>query len=128
MAPRKHLGAELFKHLTKTHLVRLPYKGSGPAISAMLSGHAHVFLSTVPSGQPLSQAGQLRAMVAATARRILTLPNLPMLEEQGEKGMDMSSNYCLLAPSGTPTNVIQFLNEEVCKILALADVRDHIAK
>ena len=57
-----------------------------------------------------------------------TLPNLPTLEEQGAKGMDVSGNYGLLAPAGTPTTVIPFLNEEVSKIRALADVRDHLAK
>jgi len=124
----QHLGAELFKHLTKTNLVHLPYKGSGPAISAMMAGDVQVFFSTVPSVQPLAQAGRLRAVAAATAKRIPTLPNLPTLEEQGVKGMDVSGNYGLLAPAGTPANVIQFLNDEVGKILALQDVREHLAR
>ena len=124
----QHLGAELFKHLTKTQLTHLPYKGSGPAIAAMLSGDVQVFFSTVPSVQPLAQAGKLRAVAAATAKRIPTLPQLPTLDEQGVKGMDVSGNYGLLAPAGTPAGVIQFLNDEVGKILTLTEVREYLAK
>lgn len=67
-------------------------------------------------------------MAAATARRIPTLPNLPTLEEQGVRGLDVSGNNSLLTPAGTPTNVIPFLNEELSKILALADARDRLDK
>lgn len=124
----QHLGGELFKYLTKTNLVHVPYKGSGPAIAAMLSGDVQVFFSTVPSVQPLAQAGKLKSIAAATAKRIPTLPALPTLEEQGIKGMDVSGNYGLLAPAGTPGNIVQFVNEETGKVLAMPEVRDFLAK
>jgi tripartite-type tricarboxylate transporter receptor subunit TctC len=124
----QHLGAELFKYLTKTNLVHIPYKGSGPAIAAMMSGEVQIFFSTVPSVQPLVQAGRLKAIAAAVAKRIPTLPELPTLDEQGIRGMDVSGNYGLLAPAGTPASIVQYLNEEVGKVLALADVRDSLAR
>lgn len=67
-------------------------------------------------------------MAAATAKRIPTLPNPPTLEDQGVKGMDVSGTYGLLAPAGTPARVIQFLNEEIGKILALPYVREYLAQ
>ncbi len=124
----QHLGAELFKHLTKTQLTHVPFKGAGPAISAMLSGDLQVFFSTVPSVQPLAQSGKLKAIAAAVAKRIPTLPDLPTLEEQGVRGMDISGNYGLLVPAATPATVIRYLNEEVGKVLATPEVRDHLAK
>ncbi len=123
----QHLGAELFRYLTKTDMVHIPYKGSGPAIAAMLSGEVQVFFTTVPSVHALVNAGRLRLIAAAVAKRVPTLPDLPTLEEQGLKGVDVTGNYGLLAPLGTPANIIQFLNSEVGKVLALADVRDFLA-
>ena len=124
----QHLGAELFKYLTKTNLVHVPYKGSGPAIAAMMSGDVQVFFSTVPSVQSLVQAGRLKAIAAAVAKRIPMLPDLPTLEEQGIRGMDVSGNYGLLAPAGTPADIVQYLNEQVRKVLALQEVRDSLAR
>lgn len=124
----QHLGAELFKHLTKTNMVHIPFKGAGPALSAMMSGDVQVFFSTVPSVQPLAQAGKLKAIAAAVARRIPTLPDLPTLEEQGVRGMDISGIYGLLVPTATPVSVIRLLNEEVIKALAMPEVRDSLAK
>ncbi len=124
----QHLGAELFKYLTKTSMVHLPFKGAGPAISAMLSGDVQVFFSTVPSVQPLAQSGKLKAIAAAVAKRIPTLPDLPTLEEQGVRGMDISGNYGLLAPAGTPAAVIHYLNDAVGKLLITPEVRDPLAK
>jgi tripartite-type tricarboxylate transporter receptor subunit TctC len=122
------LGAELFKHLTKTQLTHIPFKGAGPAISAMLAGDVQVFFSTAPSVQPLAQAGKLKAIAAAVAKRIPTLPELPTLEEQGIRGMDISGNYGLLVPAATPVAAIRYLNEAVGKALATAEVRDALAK
>jgi tripartite-type tricarboxylate transporter receptor subunit TctC len=124
----QHLGAELFKHLTRTNLVHVPYKGSGPAIAAMLSGEVQVFFSTVPSVQPHVQTGKLKAVAAATAKRIPTLPDMPTLEEQGIRGMDVAGNYGLLAPSGTPASIIQFLSDHVGRILAMPEVREFLAR
>lgn len=124
----QHLGAELFKYLTKTDMAHVPYKGSGPAIAAMMSGDVQVFFSTVPSVQPLVQARRLKAIAAAVAKRIPTLPDLPTLVEQGIRGMDVSGKYGLLAPAGTPASIVRYLNEEVGKILAMQEVRDHLAK
>ncbi len=124
----QHLGAELFKHLTKTNLVHVPFKGAGPAIAAMLSGDLQVFFSTVPSVQPLAQAGKLKAIAAAVAKRIPTLPDLPTLEEQGVRGMDVSGIYGLLAPAATPASAIRFINEEAGKALATTEIRDYLAK
>ena len=97
-------------------------------IAAMMSGDVQVFFSTVPSVQPLVQAGRLKAIAAAVAKRIPTLPDLPTLEEQGIRGMDVSGNYGLLAPAGIPAGIVQFLNEEVGKVLALPEVRDSLAR
>lgn len=107
----------------------LPVK-TGPElmISAMLSGDLQVFFSTVPSVQPLAQAGKLKAVAAAVAKRIPTLPDLPTMEEQGVRGMDISGNYGLLVPAATPAMVIRYLNDEVGKVLATPEVRDHLAK
>ena len=124
----QHLGAELFKHLTKTQLTHIPFKGAGPAISVMLAGDVQVFFSTAPSVQPLAQAGKLKAIAAAVAKRIPTLPELPTLEEQGIRGMDISGNYGLLVPAATPVAAIRYLNEAVGKALATAEVRDALAK
>lgn len=123
----QHLGAELFKHLTKTDLVHIPFKGSGPAITAMLSGDVQVMFTTAPSVQPFIGNNRLRALAAAVSKRIPTMPSLPTLEEQGIRGMDVSGNYGLLAPVGTPAQIVTFLNSEVGKVLAMREVRDFLA-
>ncbi len=124
----QHLGAELFKYLTKTDMVHVPFKGSGPAIVAMLSGEVQVFFTTVPSVQSHIERSKLKALAAAVSMRIPTLPSLPTLEEQGIRGMDVSGNYGLLVPAGTPNHIVQFLNAEVAKVLAIPEVRNFLAR
>jgi len=119
-----HLAAELFKTMTGTSMVHVPYKGNTQAFSDLVSGQLSVSFPTIPSALPLMQGGRLRALAVTSSKRSALLPAVPTMAEAGLPGYDASTWYGLLAPAGTPTAVVGKLHQEVARIAQLPEVRD----
>ena len=113
-----HLAGELFKSMTGTYMVHLPYRGSGPAIMDMLAGTADVMFDNLPSSMAQIKAGKLKALAVTSRQRSAALPDVPTVEEAaGLKGFDATSWFGLLAPAGTPPDIVNRVQQEVAKSL-----------
>ena len=120
----QHLMGELFKAATGTQIAHIPYRGAAPAAAALLAGDTQVAFSTPTNILPYVKSGKLRALASSTARRSPFSPDLPTLAEAGVAGFEYSSWTGLLAPAGTPREVIQKIYEAVSKSLAEKETRD----
>jgi tripartite-type tricarboxylate transporter receptor subunit TctC len=104
-----HLAGELFKQMTGTYMVHIPYKGSAPAVSDLLAGRVALMFDNLASALPNIQAGKVRALAVTTIRRSSFVPDLPTLDESGLKGFDMTTWWGLMAPAKTPEAAVQRL-------------------
>lgn len=118
-----HLAGALFATLTKTNMVHVPYKGGGPAAIALMSGEISVILGEPASVVPHIKSGKLRAIAVTSARRALALLELPTIAEAGVPGYEVTSWNGMLAPAGTPADIIARLNTEFNKIIATPAMR-----
>src|SRR5215510_6086024 len=112
-----HLAGELFKSLTGTELLHVPYRGSGPAVIDLVAGRITMMFDATPSLLPHITAGKLRPLAAASQQRHRLLPDVPSFAELGYPGMDISLWYGVAVPGGTPAPVVQRLNAALVKIL-----------
>ena len=107
-----HLSGELFKMMTGVDLQHVPYRGSAPALTDMLSGQVHVMFDNMPPSLPHIKAGKLRALGVTTAQRSQALPEVPAVGET-VPGYEASAFFGVAVPKGTPANIIESLNREV---------------
>ena len=119
----QHLAGEMFKLLTGTTLVHVPYKGSGQAIIDLLAGTVSVNFDTMPPVLPHIQAGKLKALAISTPKRISQLPDVPTFEEVGIKGFDVTNWYGVFAPAKTPKEIVDKLNAVINKVMESPDVK-----
>jgi len=119
----EQIAAEMFKRQTQTRIVHVPYKGSGPAISDLMGGQIQVFFITAPTAVANEKSDKVRLLMLTMPERNAALPNLPTPNEAGLPGYEVFSTYGLLAPAGTPPEVMSKLNSEVVKILRMPDVK-----
>ena len=112
-----HLAAELFKALTGIQMVHVPYRGTGPAITGLLSGEVGVMFMPAIAAVPYVKSGRLRALGVTTLERLPALPDLPTVAESGLKGYQSSQWYGVLAPAGTDAGVLNTLNSNLMKIM-----------
>jgi tripartite-type tricarboxylate transporter receptor subunit TctC len=112
-----HLDGELFKSLTKTDMVHVPYRGSGPALNDVIAGQVNAQFDNLPSSMPHIQAGKLRALAVAAPKRLPALPDVPTFAEGGLPEMDNMAWYGLVAPAGTPQTVIDRIHDATVKAL-----------
>ncbi|MBV8839844.1 MAG: tripartite tricarboxylate transporter substrate binding protein [Alphaproteobacteria bacterium] len=122
-----HLSGELFKSLTGTNLLHVPYRGSGPAVIDLAAGRITMMFDATPSLLPHILSGKLRPLAAASPQRHRLLPDVPTFAELGLPAMDIALWYGVVAPAGTPAPVVQRLNAELNTILAMPDVRKALA-
>jgi len=118
-----HLSAELFKYMTGTDMVHVPYKGGGAAMPALIGGQVQLMFSTTVTALPHVRAGRLRAIAVTSGQRWPSLPEIPTIAESGVPGYDHTPWNGFLAPAKTPRNIISRLNEETAKILHLPETR-----
>lgn len=120
------LTGELFKSATGTNIVAIPYKGTGPQLTALLAGEVSL---TFDPFTALSQvkAGKLRALAILAPKRSPLLPDVPTLDEVGVRGVDVASWVGILAPAGTPNEIVNRLQGEIAKIVAMPDVKERFA-
>jgi len=121
-----HLAGELFKSMTKTRMLHIPYKGGGPSVIALISGEAAVGFTTTPSCIHHLKASRLRGLAVSTAERSPFLPELPTIAEAGVPGYETSAWYGMMVPTGTPAAIIARLNAEAAKVLTLPDVKSRL--
>ncbi|MDD0840213.1 tripartite tricarboxylate transporter substrate binding protein [Curvibacter sp. HBC61] len=124
-----HLAGELFKSMTNTYLIHFPYRGSGPALMDLVGGNMDVMFDNLPSALPQIKAGKLKALAVTSAQRSPALPDVPTLAEAGGpslKGFDASSWFGLLAPAGTPPDVVNRIQQEVAKSLASPAMKEKL--
>jgi tripartite-type tricarboxylate transporter receptor subunit TctC len=121
-----HLSGELFKTMTGTYMVHFPYRGSGPALLDLIGGTTDLMFDNLPSALPQIKAGKLIALAVTSASRSSAVPDLPTVEEAGGatlKGYEASSWFGLLAPAGTPADVITRVQQETAKALATPELK-----
>ena len=117
-----HLAGELFKSMAGINIIHVPYKGSPPALTSVLSGETSMLFSPVTIAIPHTKSGKLRALGVTTAKRSKLVPELPTIGESGLPGYEVTQWYGMQAPTGTPKVVIAKINGEVGKILAMPDI------
>lgn len=123
-----HLTGELFKTLAKLDVIHIPYKGSAPALTDVIGGQVTYMFDSMPSSIGLVNAGKLRSLGVTSPKRVETLLNVPTFIEGGYPELNLATWYGMWAPAGTPAKVIQALNAEVAKILAMPDTKERLSK
>jgi len=123
-----HLAMEMFKSMTQTFMVHIPYKGSAPVVTDLLAGQVDVMFDNLPNVIQHVRAGKMKALGVTTAKRSALAPEVPSIAEAGVPGYDLSVWFGVLAPAGTPREILQRLNTEIVKILQSADVKERFFK
>jgi len=108
-------------------MVHVPYKGSAPALADLVGGQVDLMFDNMPSSLPLAKAGKLRGLAVTTAKRSAALPDMPTIAESGVPGYDTGSWFGVLAPAGTPKDIVDKLSAAIAKSLATPDVRTRLA-
>lgn len=121
-----HFAGELFKLQTGADVLHIPYKGSGPATADAVSGQVQVTYASVASVLRFVQAGRLRALAVTSKKRSPQMPEVPSMTEAGLADFELTSWYGLLAPAGTPPEIVRKVNADVAKVLARPDVRERL--
>ncbi len=122
-----HLSMERLKAMAGIDMVHVPYKGSAPAVQALLGGEVAVSFSTMPPALPNVKAGKLRALGVTTAKRVAAAPDVPTISEAGLKGYEMVLYSGVLGPAGLPREIVTRLNAEIAKIVNSAEFRQTLA-
>jgi tripartite-type tricarboxylate transporter receptor subunit TctC len=122
-----HLAGELFKVDAGVDMVHVPYKGAAPAMQGLLAGDTQLMFDNLASAMSQVKAGKLRALAVTTAERSKLVSDLPTMAEAGVPGFDISTWYGLLAPAGTPPDLIAKWNADVTKILSAPEMRERLA-
>jgi tripartite-type tricarboxylate transporter receptor subunit TctC len=121
-----HMGGELFGLLSGTKMSHVPYKGSPQAVGAVVSGEVALMFPNIPNAMGLAKAGKLRILGVTTPKRLSFWPELPTIAESGLPGYEVIAWFGLFAPAGTPAPVIDRMNAEANKALAIPAVRENL--
>jgi tripartite-type tricarboxylate transporter receptor subunit TctC len=124
-----HLAGELFKSMTGTFMLHLPYRGSGPALLDLMAGNTDLMFDNLPSALPHIKSGKLKALAVTSASRSAAVPDLPTVEEAGGavlKGYEASSWFGLLAPAAMPADVVQRLQQETARALSAPALKERL--
>jgi len=124
-----HMAGELFKTMSGTYMIHFPYGGSGPALMALVGGDMDVMFDNLPSSMQLIKSGKLKALAVTSSQRSAALPDVPTVEEAGGpalKGFEASSWFGLLAPAGTPPEIVNRIQQEVAKSLNTPAIKEKL--
>jgi tripartite-type tricarboxylate transporter receptor subunit TctC len=121
-----HLSGELFKAMTGVEMTHVPYKGSAPALTDLIGGQVQLMFDNLPSSLPFIKAGKLRALAVTSGARAAALPDLPTLAESGLPGFEASSWFGVLAPAGTPRDIVAKLNGAIAGWLASPEAKEKL--
>jgi tripartite-type tricarboxylate transporter receptor subunit TctC len=124
-----HLAAELYKSMTGTFMLHLPYRGSGPALVDLIAGNVDLMFDNLPSALPHIKSGRLKALAVTSGQRSGVLPEVPTVAEAGGsmlRNFEASSWFGLLAPAGTPADIVSRIQQETAKAMAQPAVKDRL--
>jgi len=122
-----HMAGELFKSMTGTFMVHFPYRGSSPALLDLVAGNTDVMFDNLPSSLPHIKSGKLKAFAVTSSQRSAVLPDVPTVEEAAKlKGFEASSWFGLLAPAGTPPDIVNRIQREVAKSLNTPAIKEKL--
>ncbi len=124
----QHLIMELFKQETGTDMIHVPYKGSAGVLNDIVAGHVQASVVSLQSATQLVQSGKMRILAVMSRERAPTFPQVPTLVESGYGNLLVETWYGVMAPAGTPPAVISKMNSEINSLLALAEVKEAMAK
>jgi tripartite-type tricarboxylate transporter receptor subunit TctC len=122
-----HLGSELFKQAAGVDIQHVPYKGTGPAVTDLVSGQVAMFITNMPSVLPMVKANRLRALAVTSLTRTSLMPELPTVAESGIPGFEVIVWYGVFAPAATPRPIVARLHQEISKLATQQDVKDRLA-
>ena len=122
-----HLAGEMFKNMTGTNMLHVPYKGSALIVNDLLGGQIQISFSDMPVALPHVKAGKLRALAVTSAKPTPLVPGVPSVAEAGVPGYAIDSWWGVLVPTGTPNAVVTKLNTDIVRVLNLQDVKDRFA-
>ena len=123
-----HLAAEMFKDATGSFILHVPYRGGGPAIADLLAGHVQLSFMTVLEASGHIKAGKLRALAVTSDKRVPALPEVPTLAEAAVPGFNSISWIGLLAPAGTPREIVEKISADVREVVAREDVKEKLVQ
>jgi len=121
-----HLAGELFKSMTGTFMVHIPYKGSAPALNDLIAGQVQLMYDLVLTAAPHVKSGAVRALAVTGRERSAALPGVPTVAESGVPGYEVTAWFGFFAPAGTPVAVVNTLNAETVRAMRLQDLRDRL--
>jgi tripartite-type tricarboxylate transporter receptor subunit TctC len=122
-----HMAAELFKSMAGVDIQHVPYKGGGPMMNDLIGGQINLAFETAASATPQIKSGKVKPIAITTAKRSPTMPDVPTVAESGLPGYEIVTWYGLLAPAGTPREIVTRLHDEVAKILQTPDMKERLA-
>jgi tripartite-type tricarboxylate transporter receptor subunit TctC len=121
-----HFGTELFKYMTGTNMLHVPYKGGGPALIDTIAGQAQLCLASLIQATGHIRAGKLRALATSGATRSSILPDVPTISEAGVPGYETTNWWGIAAPKGTPASIVRRLNDEIKAVLLLPETEKRL--
>ena len=121
-----HLSAETFKIATGTQILHVPYKGGGAAMTDLISGNVHMLFASVLETSAYIKAGKLKALAITSKERVSAMPDVPTLQESGVTGAESGSWLGLLAPAGTPPEVVEKISRGLQQVVGAADVQQQL--
>lgn len=122
-----NLATEQFKLMAGVNMLHVPYKGGGPAVVDLLAGNVQVYFNAILQALPYAKSGKLRPLAVTSPKRFAAVPDMPTIAEAGVPGYGFTNWYGLLAPAGTPKDIVARVNAEVAKILRHPDVKERLA-
>ncbi|HTJ98453.1 MAG TPA: tripartite tricarboxylate transporter substrate binding protein [Bordetella sp.] len=122
----QHLSGELFKTKAGFTATHVPYKGSAPSLTAVISGESDFTFVNIPSSKQLIESGQVKALAITSSKRFSAVPNIPTMAEAGIQGMDVATWYSILAPAGTPRPIIDKLNKAINQAVSKPEFRKQL--
>jgi tripartite-type tricarboxylate transporter receptor subunit TctC len=123
----QHLGTELFKQMTGTSMVHVPYKGAGTAMQDLITGRVQLFITTPPSALGQIQTGTLRALAVASKTRLAMLPNVPTTAEAGLPGFELEAWFAIYGPAGMPSAIVMRLTDTIKKITSTTEFQGKLS-
>jgi tripartite-type tricarboxylate transporter receptor subunit TctC len=123
-----HLSFELFKSMTGTQITHVPYKGSAPAVTDLIAGQVQLMFDNTPNVLPQVKAGRLKALAISSKKRNALAPDVPTVDESGVPGYEVNVWFGILAPAGTPREIVARLNAEMVRIMRTPEITDRFSK
>lgn len=122
-----HLAMEMFRNMSGTRMLHVPYRGAPPALVDLIAGQITLYMATLPAALPLVRAGRLKVLATSSPVRSRVIPDVPTISESGLKGYEMTTWYGVLVPAGTPAPLIDRIHADIVRVLRLSDVQERFA-